>query len=85
MLNPVLNPGEFGAVFQSLQAIHVVKVIPKIMRLVDMFVEVVTFSLQGTLVSRTYVASIVTLILDLFLGVTLLGELVDDDGRDNVS
>lgn len=50
------------------------------MGLIDMFSKIIAFPLERRLICTANVASIVSFILDFFLHVSLLGELINDDG-----
>lgn len=84
-VDPVLDAGELGDVLEVLQGVHVEEVVPQAVHIVDVGHEVLASPLEGVLVGKADVALAVPLVLDLLLGVPLLGELVNNDGGDDVA
>lgn len=84
-VNPVLDPGEVSYFLDVLERVHVEEVVPQTVNIVDMRHEVLAPSLEGALVREADVALAISFVLNFLLGVPLLGELIDDDGGDDVA
>jgi hypothetical protein len=84
VLNPILNTSELGAILQPLQTVHVVEIVPQVVGFINMLNKIQTLSLKSGLISTTDIASVVALILDFLLCVTLLGELINNNGSNNI-
>jgi hypothetical protein len=84
VFDPVLNTSELSTIFKSLKAIHIVEIVPKVMRFVDMLKKVKSLPLKSGLVSATNVTTIVSFVLNFLFGVSLLSELVDNDSCNDI-
>jgi len=84
MLNPILYSCKFCTVLESLQTVHIIKVVPKIMSFVDVLRKLNSFSLESRLISTTNVASIMSLVFYFFFGVSLFSEFINYDGSNNI-
>lgn len=84
-VDPVLDASEISEVLKVLESVHVEEVVPDVVHVVDMRHEVFASALQRVLVGKTDVALTVPLMLYFLLGISLLCEFVDDDGRNNVA
>lgn len=85
MLNPVLYSCKLSTVFESLETVHVIEVVPQIMSFIDMLRELNSFSLKRWFISTANITSVMSLILYFFFRVSLLGKFINNDGSNDIS